>query len=626
MARLFYSLIDQTREFLHAAETPAPSVGEYLKKEICQHMAGWTEEEETKRLKLAILNNLFNVECCVSGTHSMDLVALAPFGEYTVLPGLDCTFPGGYQGLTDRIMASLPKDVMVFNKPVKTIHWDGCFEEASAPGETFPVLVECEDGGCFPAHHVVVTVPLGQSYLVVLCSSRALWNKVSQEEKMQGSKSLTPFGGFLKERLDTFFEPPLPTEKAEAIRKIGFGTNNKIFLEFEEPFWQPDCQHIQVVWRDTSPLEDAAPKLQDAWFKKLVGFWVLPSFGESPAPRAQECAEVPLAQCPIHPGLLQLCGRGQLRGRPGPASPASPCGRQGCPGLKKMQSSLKLVDCIIEVHDARIPLSGRNPLFQETLGLKPHLLVLNKMDLADLKEQQKIIQHLEGEGLKNVIFTNCVKDENIKQIIPKVTELVGSSYRYHRGENLEYCIMVIGVPNVGKSSLINSLRRQHLRKGKATRVGGEPGITRAVMSRIQVCERPLMFLLDTPGVLAPRIQSVETGLKLALCGTVLDHLVGEETLADYLLYTLNRRQLLGYVQHYGLGEACDDIASVLKRVAVKLRKTQKVKVLTGTGDVNVVQPNYPAAARDFLRAFRSGVLGPVMLDRDLLQGPPAAEP
>ncbi|XP_069900028.1 mitochondrial ribosome-associated GTPase 1 isoform X3 [Globicephala melas] len=441
MARLFYSLIDQTREFLHAAETPAPSVGEYLKKEICQHMAGWTEEEETKRLKLAILNNLFNVECCVSGTHSMDLVALAPFGEYTVLPGLDCTFPG-----------------------------------------------------------------------------------------------------------------------------------------------------------------------------------------ESPAPRAQECAEVPLAQCPIHPGLLQLCGRGQLRGRPGPASPASPCGRQGCPGLKKMQSSLKLVDCIIEVHDARIPLSGRNPLFQETLGLKPHLLVLNKMDLADLKEQQKIIQHLEGEGLKNVIFTNCVKDENIKQIIPKVTELVGSSYRYHRGENLEYCIMVIGVPNVGKSSLINSLRRQHLRKGKATRVGGEPGITRAVMSRIQVCERPLMFLLDTPGVLAPRIQSVETGLKLALCGTVLDHLVGEETLADYLLYTLNRRQLLGYVQHYGLGEACDDIASVLKRVAVKLRKTQKVKVLTGTGDVNVVQPNYPAAARDFLRAFRSGVLGPVMLDRDLLQGPPAAEP
>ncbi|XP_071466903.1 mitochondrial ribosome-associated GTPase 1 isoform X4 [Marmota flaviventris] len=294
-------------------------------------------------------------------------------------------------------------------------------------------------------------------------------------------------------------------------------------------------------------------------------------------------------------------------------------------GLKKMQSSLKLVDCVIEVHDARIPLSGRNPLFQETLGLKPHLLVLNKMDLADLTEQRKIQQHLAGEGLKHVIFTNCIRDENIKQIIPKVIELVGSSYRYHRSENLDYCILVVGVPNVGKSSLINSLRRQHLRTGKAARVGGEPGITRAVMSRVQVCERPLIFLMDTPGVLAPQIGSVETGLKLALCGTVLDHLVGEETMADYLLYTLNRHQLFGYVQHYGLDGASDDIEHVLKRVALRLRKTRKVKVLTGTGDVNVVQPNYSAAAHDFLRTFRSGLFGPVMLDRDVLQDCPPAD-
>ena len=93
MARLFHGLIDQTREFLQAAETAPPSVGEYLKEKIRQHMASWTEDEETKKLKLAILKNLFNVECCVSGTHSLDLVALAPFGEYTVLPGLDCTFP-----------------------------------------------------------------------------------------------------------------------------------------------------------------------------------------------------------------------------------------------------------------------------------------------------------------------------------------------------------------------------------------------------------------------------------------------------------------------------------------------------------------------------------------------------
>lgn len=94
MASLFYGLLDQTREFLHAADAPVPSVGQYLKKEIRQRAAGWTEHEETRKLKLAVLNSFFNLECCVSGTHSMDLVALVPFGEYTVLPGLDCTFPG----------------------------------------------------------------------------------------------------------------------------------------------------------------------------------------------------------------------------------------------------------------------------------------------------------------------------------------------------------------------------------------------------------------------------------------------------------------------------------------------------------------------------------------------------
>ncbi|CAK6436042.1 unnamed protein product [Pipistrellus nathusii] len=247
MGHLYYSLIDRSREFLQAAEAPVPSVGEFLRKEIRQHVAGWTEDEETKKLKLAILKNFLNIECCVSGTHSMDLVALAPFGEYTVLPGLDCTFPGGYQGLTDRIMASLPPDVMVFDKPVKTIHWNANFQVAESHGERFTVLVECEDGHYFPAHHVILTVPLG----------------------------------FLKEHLDTFFQPPLPAEKAEAIRKMGFGTNNKIFLEFEEPFWEPDCEHIQVVWEDTSPLEDTADPMQDAWVKKLIGFLVLPSFESS---------------------------------------------------------------------------------------------------------------------------------------------------------------------------------------------------------------------------------------------------------------------------------------------------------------------------------------------------------
>ncbi|XP_071377450.1 mitochondrial ribosome-associated GTPase 1 isoform X2 [Centroberyx affinis] len=285
-------------------------------------------------------------------------------------------------------------------------------------------------------------------------------------------------------------------------------------------------------------------------------------------------------------------------------------------GLKQMRASLKNVDCIIEIHDARIPFSGRNPLFQESLDVRPHLLILNKMDLADLSSKQRILKQLGKNGVRNVLFTDCLKqrDDNVKKLVPMVTQLIENKPRFNRDENTNYCLMVIGVPNVGKSSLINSLRRTNLKKGRASRVGGEPGITKAVLTKIQVCERPIIHLLDTPGVLPPKIESVETGMKLALCGTILDHLVGEDIIADYLLYSLNRLEKFSYVEKYDLKEPNDDIQHVLKRIAVKLGKTQRVKAITGVGNITITVPNYTAAAYDFIRAFRKGELGQVMLD------------
>ncbi|XP_061601507.1 mitochondrial ribosome-associated GTPase 1 [Cololabis saira] len=285
-------------------------------------------------------------------------------------------------------------------------------------------------------------------------------------------------------------------------------------------------------------------------------------------------------------------------------------------GLKQMRASQKSVDCIIEIHDARIPFSGRNPVFQDSLIIRPHLLVLNKMDLADVSNKQRILKKLKQDGMKDVLFTDSLKqrDDSIKKLVPKVLEIIENQPRYNREENRHYCLMVIGVPNVGKSSLINSLRRTNMKKGRASRVGGEPGITRAVLTKIQVCERPMIYLLDTPGVLPPKIESVETGMKLALCGTILDHLVGEDVMADYLLYSLNRLGKFSYVEKYDLQEPSDDIQHVLKHIAVKLRKTQRVKAFTGIGNITVTIPNYTAAAYDFIRVFRKGELGQVTLD------------
>lgn len=285
-------------------------------------------------------------------------------------------------------------------------------------------------------------------------------------------------------------------------------------------------------------------------------------------------------------------------------------------GLKQMKASVKNVDCILEIHDARIPFSGRNPLFQDSLDVRPHLLVLNKMDLADLSAKHMILKQLERHGVKKVLFTDCLRqrDDNVKKLVPMVTELIESQPRFHREENTNFCLMVIGVPNVGKSSLINALRRTNLKKGRGSKVGGEPGITKAVLTRIQVCERPIIHLLDTPGVLPPKIQSLETGMKLALCGTILDHLVGEDIMADYLLFSLNRLEKYSYVERYDLREPSDDIQQVLKHIAVKLGKTQRVKAITGVGNITLTVPNYTAAAYDFIRAFRKGELGQVMLD------------
>uniref|UniRef100_A0A8C3JMK0 Amine oxidase domain-containing protein n=1 Tax=Calidris pygmaea TaxID=425635 RepID=A0A8C3JMK0_9CHAR len=239
---LFDTLLDSARAFQRAGELPAPSVGQYLRGEIAQRVSALGGgREDAQRLQLAILATCLKLECCISGTHSMDLVALEPFGEYVSLPGLDCTFPGGYSSLPDCMLSALPEGTVLLNKAVRTIRWRGSFCEEGDKTRDFPVHVECEDGDAFLADHVIITVPLG----------------------------------FLKERHQDFFQPPLPQQKAEAIRRLGFGTNNKIFLEFEKPFWDPQQQLLEVVWEDESPLEEPSTNLEASWFKKLIGFVIL---------------------------------------------------------------------------------------------------------------------------------------------------------------------------------------------------------------------------------------------------------------------------------------------------------------------------------------------------------------
>lgn len=284
-------------------------------------------------------------------------------------------------------------------------------------------------------------------------------------------------------------------------------------------------------------------------------------------------------------------------------------------GLKVVQHKVRSVDCIIEVHDARIPLSGRNTNFKYTVsGVKPHILVLNKKDLIDWRLIPKIKERLKNEH-KHVVFTNC-KDQKcsgVGSLFPLAQELIKNSNRYNRAGAEDYCIMMIGVPNVGKSSLINALRNRFLHKGNASPVGAVPGITKSVMTKIKLSEKPLFYMLDTPGILTPHVPNTEVGLKLALCATIQDHLVGVCIIADFLLFMLNKLGHFHYVKHFQLKATTDNILEVLTQIAIKRGYVNKIRDLE-TGSY-VVKPNFNQAATTMIKDFRNGHLGTIMLDQ-----------
>ncbi|PVH63395.1 hypothetical protein PAHAL_2G020400 [Panicum hallii] len=183
---------------------------------------------------------------------------------------------------------------------------------------------------------------------------------------------------------------------------------------------------------------------------------------------------------------------------------------------RAIRDRLKLADLVIEVRDARIPLSSANEDLQPVLAAKRRILALNKKDLAN----------------PNIMNLLGLAELKLKEAISKEPTLL---------------IMVVGVPNVGKSALINSIHRiatsrfpVHDKNKRAT-VGPLPGVTQDIAG-YKIASQPSIYVLDTPGVLVPSIPDMETGLKLALTGAVKDSAVGEERIAKYLLSLLNIRK------------------------------------------------------------------------------------
>jgi len=291
-------------------------------------------------------------------------------------------------------------------------------------------------------------------------------------------------------------------------------------------------------------------------------------------------------------------------------------------GLLQIQAKMRAIDCVVEIHDARIPFTGRNLKFQDITQLRPHILLLNKSDLVELSQDEKsmIVHKLKQQNVSNVFFTNFKSGNQVmtlmnETILPTAIDLIQNNPRYNRQGEIDYNFLCCGVPNVGKSTFINTLRQNALqKKGQATIVGATPGVTKSVLGRIKVSQKPLIYVFDSPGIVPPKVPGLDAGMRLAACNCLPEKIVGQVDIADYILFFLNSRRNFTYVDYFDLGEPMDDIKDLLYKVAIANKLVVKSRDIA-TGKMKYY-PNFDQSAQKFFAAFREGHLGKVLLDHN----------
>lgn len=264
---------------------------------------------------------------------------------------------------------------------------------------------------------------------------------------------------------------------------------------------------------------------------------------------------------------------------------------------RQVTEKLKLVDIIFELIDARLPLSSRNPMIDEVINQKTRLLILNKSDMADEQETRRWVQYFADRGHKAVAI-NSLEGKGLQQVTKAAQELLAEKFDRMKARGMKpraIRAMIVGIPNVGKSTLINRLAKKNL-----ARTGNTPGVTKA-QQWIKVGKE--LELLDTPGILWPKFEDQEIGHKLALTGAIKDTIMNMEDLAVYGLRFLSVHYPTRMAERYGFASMHEDLVETFDQVG-KLRR-----VFGAGGDID-----YDQVSQLIVRDIRGQQLGKLTFD------------